>query len=72
MKAALHVPEAAGEFLENEPMSRHTSWRVGGPADLFFRPEGIEDLAHFLCNLDADIPVSAAYAAPAFAQFKYA
>ncbi len=57
MKAALHVPEAAGEFLENEPMSRHTSWRVGGPADLFFRPEGIEDLAHFLCNLDADIPV---------------
>ncbi|MDR1100573.1 MAG: UDP-N-acetylenolpyruvoylglucosamine reductase, partial [Treponema sp.] len=23
-----------------EPMSRHTSFRVGGPADLFIRPDG--------------------------------
>ena len=22
----------------NEPLSRHTSWKVGGPADIFFTP----------------------------------
>ena len=27
-----------GELRYDEPMGSHTSWRVGGPADLFFRP----------------------------------
>ncbi len=33
--------ELAGEafVLENEPMSRHTTFRVGGPADLFVMPD---------------------------------
>ena len=30
----------AGKLLENESMSRHTTFRVGGPADLLFFPEG--------------------------------
>ncbi len=25
--------EVRGKLLFDEPMSRHTSWRVGGPAD---------------------------------------
>jgi UDP-N-acetylmuramate dehydrogenase len=29
-------------------MSRHTSWRVGGPADLYFVPADLEDLVEFL------------------------
>jgi len=33
-----------GELLENEPLSRHTSLRVGGPADIFAVPEGADDL----------------------------
>jgi UDP-N-acetylmuramate dehydrogenase len=57
MMPALEIPQVVGELLENEPMSRHTSWRVGGPADLYFRPEGIEDLAEFLRQLDTDVPV---------------
>ena len=57
MMAALQTPDAIGELLQNEPMSRHTSWRVGGPAELFFRPAGIEDLSQFLGSLDKDIPV---------------
>ena len=32
MMAALQIPDATGELLRNEPMSRHTSWRVGGLA----------------------------------------
>ncbi len=33
-----------GEVLVAEPMSRHTSWRVGGPADLFVNPVDRADL----------------------------
>ena len=34
-----------------EPMSRHTSWRVGGVADLFFQPESVDELRAFLASL---------------------
>jgi len=27
-----------GKVVANEPLSRHTTWRVGGPADLFIAP----------------------------------
>ncbi|KNZ70469.1 UDP-N-acetylenolpyruvoylglucosamine reductase [Thermincola ferriacetica] len=33
----------SGEILVNEPMSLHTTWRIGGPADLMLIPEDIED-----------------------------
>jgi len=40
-----------GEKLrENEPMSAHTTFRVGGPADLFVMPENMDDLL-FLVRL---------------------
>ncbi|MBJ90199.1 MAG: UDP-N-acetylenolpyruvoylglucosamine reductase [Woeseia sp.] len=57
MSALPNVPHANGEFLKNEPMSRHTSWRIGGTADMLFRPHSVEDLAQFLYNLEADIPI---------------
>jgi len=57
MMAALSLPAVTGELCQNEPMSRHTSWRVGGPAELFFRPADLADLANFLAGLDAGIPV---------------
>ena len=46
-----------GLLLENEPMSRHTSWRIGGIADMFYKPESLEDLSNFLSDLDETIPV---------------
>jgi len=46
-----------GELRRNEPMSRHTSWRVGGPAETFFLPAGLDDLAVFLRELDPRVPV---------------
>ncbi len=46
-----------GKVRINEPMSKHTSWRVGGPAESFFVPNSIEDLSQFLANLHPDIPV---------------
>ena len=46
-----------GEVRYDEPMSRHTSWRAGGPADVFFIPASVEDLATFLRELDRDTPI---------------
>lgn len=34
-----------GRLLEDEPLSGHTSFRIGGPADFWFFPKDIEDLA---------------------------
>lgn len=45
---ASREPAVRGQLLVNEPMSRHTSWRVGGPADRVYLPADIEDLAAFL------------------------
>ena len=56
MTAETH-PEVQGELRENEPMSRHTSWRVGGSADLFFMPASVEDLSQFLRELAIDTPI---------------
>jgi UDP-N-acetylmuramate dehydrogenase len=46
--------DVQGELRRNEPMSRHTSWRIGGPADWYFVPENLEDLQAFLAELDED------------------
>ena len=55
--AARMIPDTVGELRKNEPMSRHTSWRVGGPAELFFRPASVDDLSQFLAGLESDVPV---------------
>lgn len=47
-----------GEVLFNEPMSKHTSWRVGGPADIYFKPDSIADLQKFMQQLDAKLDVT--------------
>ena len=57
MTAAAINATVAGELRRNEPMSRHTSWRVGGPADLFFIPADLDDLSRFLQELDPQTPI---------------
>lgn len=47
-----------GKLLLNEPLARYTSWRVGGAADRFYIPAGLEDLRAFLSSLDADEPIT--------------
>jgi len=51
MAEALPLHGLRGELRRDEPMSRHVSWRAGGPADRFFVPADLEDLAHFLRQL---------------------
>jgi UDP-N-acetylmuramate dehydrogenase len=47
----------SGTLLHNEPLSRHTSWRVGGPADRYYEPDSREDLAAFVRTLPANEPI---------------
>ena len=57
MMAAAVDMQVQGELRYNEPMSRHTSWRAGGPAEMFFVPSSIDDLSSFLAALDRDTPI---------------
>ena len=57
MMAAAKRDAVRGELRSNEPMSRHTSWRVGGPAEQFYVPASIADLSQFLRELDSDTPI---------------
>jgi UDP-N-acetylmuramate dehydrogenase len=45
------------EVLRNEPLRKHTSWRVGGPADLFYAPTALPELQRILAELPASTAV---------------
>jgi UDP-N-acetylmuramate dehydrogenase len=51
------APEFAARVLKNEPMAKHTSWHVGGPADVFFTPRDVMDLAAFTRQLPPVVPL---------------
>ena len=57
MNALALPPEFADRVLRSESMSRHTSWHVGGPADLLFKPIDAADLAAFLQSLEPTMPI---------------
>jgi UDP-N-acetylmuramate dehydrogenase len=47
----------AGVLRHREPLARHTVWGIGGFADRYFEPAGIDELAAFLADLPAGEPV---------------
>jgi len=55
LKAAM--PDLRGRLIANAPMADITWFRAGGPAQVLFTPSDEADLAYFLKNLAADIPV---------------
>ena len=48
MMAARESTGVSGALRYDEPMSKHTSWRVGGPASIYFEPTDLDDLSAFL------------------------
>lgn len=54
MSAARTLPPLRGVLRLHEPLARHTSWRVGGPAEHFYEPADIDDLAAYLKSLPPD------------------
>jgi UDP-N-acetylmuramate dehydrogenase len=47
-----------GEIHQDEPMNKHTSWRIGGVADTYYAPADRDDLIRFLTLLPAGVPVT--------------
>jgi len=52
MNALSLPPDLEARVSRDEPMSKHTSWHVGGPADLFFTPLDVTDVSTFLQSLE--------------------
>jgi UDP-N-acetylmuramate dehydrogenase len=52
------MPALRGRLLPNQSLAELTWFRVGGPAQVLFMPEGEDDLAYLLARLAADIPVT--------------
>jgi len=57
MVAQTDKPDWQGELLLNESMARHTSWRVGGSAQRFYRPLDLQDLSAYLGQCPEDEPL---------------
>jgi UDP-N-acetylmuramate dehydrogenase len=52
------LPPVRGRLTANAPRGLLTWFRVGGPAEVLFRPADAEDLAGFLAALPSDVPVT--------------
>ena len=52
------LPLVRGRYTENAPLAGITWFRVGGQAEVMFRPADRDDLAGFLEALPADLPVT--------------
>ena len=52
------LPEVRGRLLVDAPLAEQTWFRVGGTAEVLYRPADEEDLAYFLAHCPADIPVT--------------
>jgi UDP-N-acetylmuramate dehydrogenase len=51
------LPNVRGTLTPDRPLADLTWMRVGGPADVLFRPADVDDLSAFLAALDPGIPV---------------
>ena len=52
------LPAVRGEVLEKAPLHRETWFRVGGPAEVMFRPADRDDLITMIQGLPDDIPIT--------------
>jgi UDP-N-acetylmuramate dehydrogenase len=52
------LPPVRGRLTENAPLAGITWFRVGGAAEVMFRPADRDDLAAFIVNRPVDVPVT--------------
>ena len=53
-----NLPAVRGRVNLDVPLGPLTWFRVGGPADVVFRPADIEDLTQFLSHLPTEVPIT--------------
>lgn len=52
------LPKVRGRLVADAPLAANTWFRVGGPAEVLFRPADMADLTDFLAAKPADVPVT--------------
>jgi len=52
------LPRVRGRLTANAPLAQFTWFRVGGPAEVMFRPADLDDLAQFLAQKPKGVPVT--------------
>ncbi len=52
------LPRVRGRLTADAPLATVTWFRVGGPAEVLFRPADADDLAAFLAGTPPDVPVT--------------
>ncbi len=52
------LPAVRGRYTENAALDRITWFKVGGPAEVMFRPADEEDLIQFMTEKPADVPLT--------------
>lgn len=52
------LPKVRGRLMADAPLAPVTWFRVGGPAEVLFRPADVDDLSAFLAAKPADVPVT--------------
>lgn len=54
----MKLPQIAGEYKNNYPLKHLTWFKVGGAAEVFFKPLDIDDLTSFLLQNQQNIPTT--------------
>lgn len=57
MSAVESLPKVRGKLAPNAPLAPLVWFKSGGNAEYLFAPADVEDLQHFLRELDSDVPV---------------
>jgi len=52
------LPVVRGTLVANAPLAEQTWFRVGGPAEVLFKPLDDEDLAYFLAHCPPNVPIT--------------
>ncbi|MFN7709646.1 MAG: UDP-N-acetylmuramate dehydrogenase [Holosporales bacterium] len=51
------LPSVRGRYVVGAPLAQYTWFRVGGPAQVLFKPADVTDLAFFLRHRPRDVPI---------------
>ncbi len=54
----IRLPEVRGEYRHNFNLAPITWFKVGGAAEILYKPDDIEDLQFFLKNIDEAVPIT--------------
>jgi len=52
------LPQVRGRYIPNQSMAALTWFRVGGPADVLYLPQDVDDLSLFLKQVPRDVPLT--------------